>query len=288
MLRISILVGVFSLAATSAFGQTITEIGDDVMAEYVKQTDASARLAQVDDPEFPLVRGSAIYEYKTLSSGKAFLYSLILPGAGQLYTGSKIKAGVFFALEASAWLGRFHHRGVGHDQVAEYEAFANAHWSDVSYFDSLGNQYNPAIDRWDDGNQQWAHHLPFQVIGTDTTALMNHEYYENIGKYQQFVWGWDDLAQVSTTAAEPENNYESQGRRAAYLVMREDANIAFDRARKVSILIIGNHLLSAFEAALSARSHNRSSEHARKLDVSVQMVQLDQAPTPWVSVAYRF
>ena len=93
----------------------------------------------------------------------------------------------------------------------QYKAFADAHWSEEPYFDSLESIYY--IDRWQDGNAQWAHHLPFAVNGTDTTADHNQAYYENIGKYDQFIWGWDDLQQITDTSSIPEFNFGSINRR---------------------------------------------------------------------------
>lgn len=286
MFKTLVMTGFFCLATAHAWGQTITEIGDQLMADRSNQSHAPMTMSAVDDFDHPLGSAADIYEYNTVSPGKAFALSLILPGAGQLYTGGKVKAAVSFALEAALWYGRIHYRSQGDTQTEEYEEFANVHWSDSTYFDSLSNQYG--YDRWDDGNQQWAHHLPFKIDGTDTTADMNHEYYENIGKYDQFVWGWDDLQQISDTMTFEEQNYRSPINRPAYLLMRENANRSFDRGRTATILILANHLLSAFDAALSAQRHNRSAQHTKKLDVSVKMVQIRETPTPWVTVAFRF
>jgi hypothetical protein len=286
MFKVLVVTGVFCLAAVPAYSQTITEIGDQIMVDQSNRMRASMLTAALDEPDFPLGGAGDIYEYNTLSAGKAFALSLILPGAGQYYTGSKVKAAVSFALEATLWFGRLHYRSQGDTETEEYEAFADAHWNDTTYYDSLFNQYG--YDRWDDGNHQWAHHLPFEVSGTDTSLAKNHEYYENIGKYNQFVWGWDDLQQISDTLPIPENNFHSPVNRPAYLVMREGANRSFDRARKATILILANHLLSAFDAALSAQRHNRSAQHTRKISVNVQLVQIRETPTPWVTVAYRF
>lgn len=286
MFKILVMTGVFCLATASAFGQTITEIGDQLMADQSNQTHPPMTWSALEDFDHPLGSAADIYEYNTISPGKAFALSLILPGAGQLYTGNKVKAAVSFALEAALWFGRIHYRSQGDTRTEEYEAFANAHWSDVPYFDSLLSVYS--IERWKDGDTIWAHHLPFEVNGTDTTVAKNHEYYENIGKYDQFVWGWDDLQQISDTVTIKEQNYRSPTNRPAYLLMREDANRSFDRGRKATILILANHLLSAFDAALSAQRRNRSAQHTKKLDVSVKMVQIRETPTPWVTVAFRF
>ena len=40
-----------------------------------------------------------IYDYGVKSPTKAFAFSLVIPGAGQYYVGSKIKAGAFLAAD---------------------------------------------------------------------------------------------------------------------------------------------------------------------------------------------
>ena len=120
-------------------------------------------------------------------------------------------------------------------------------------------------------------------------ADKNHEYYENIGKYDQFVWGWDDLQQIESpvNSQSPELSFHS-ALRMDYEVMRQDANAQYDHARAAGIVLIANHLLSALEAGFAAKRANNRAEHASAFDVKVNLVNLEDTPTPWVRVAYRF
>lgn len=95
-------------------------------------------------------------------------------------------------------------------------AFADLHWSDGPYWDSLLSIYG--IEKWHDVDS-FPHHLPSEIVGTDTVLLRNDEFYLNICKYDQFVWGWDDLAQVTTGSPYPEGNYASSNR-TTYCNMR--------------------------------------------------------------------
>ncbi|MCH9023840.1 MAG: hypothetical protein IH931_00770, partial [candidate division Zixibacteria bacterium] len=116
------------------------------------------------------------------SPSKAFLLSLALPGLGQYYSGSKVKAAAFVGVEAFAWLMRGKWNSEGTDLTAEFEQFNRDHWSDSVYEDYLFYVYGVRDD--DSANfQEVSHHLP------DTRT---QQYYEMTGKYDQFSWGWDD------------------------------------------------------------------------------------------------
>ncbi|MDH4034870.1 MAG: DUF5683 domain-containing protein, partial [candidate division Zixibacteria bacterium] len=66
-------------------------------------------------------------EYK--SPGKAFIYSLAVPGLGQYYSGSKWKPLVFLAVEVFGLSQAFKYHGNGEDITAEFEQFNRDHWN---------------------------------------------------------------------------------------------------------------------------------------------------------------
>lgn len=271
-----------------AFGQTITQRGDQALDVYRwSEAGGSELLADARLPVSSPASGAPIYDFKTKSVAKAFAMSLIIPGAGQLYNGSKWKAAVFLGVEALGWIGYFKFDSEGDDLTDQYEAFARAHWFDQPYWDSL-SVYR-GVEKWHD-DDVFPHHLPYKIDENgDTVVNMNHEYYENVGKYDQFVWGWDDLQQIESPVnpGTPEVSFTS-ARRYEYVGMREDANIKYDQARAAGIVVLANHLVSALEAAFAAKRYNRQAEHARHFQVDVKLVNLEATPTPWVRVAYSF
>lgn len=285
VLRVVLLVLV---SANLSWAQSLTERGDQELLAY-RWTDFSTLpgLADNEMPTVPPAGAQNIYEFKKKSVAKAFFYSLVIPGAGQFYTGSKLKGFIFLGVEALGWAGYISYQNSGDDKTEEYEAFARAHWYDQAYWDSLKVYRN--IDKWED-DQVFPHHLPWKINENgDTVVNLNHEYYENIGKYDQFVWGWDDLQQIESpvNSTTPELSFRSS-RRLEYVDMREQANSDYDKARTFGILVIANHVISAFEAAFSAKRFNSRAQHAGPLDVKVNVVNLENVPTPWVRVAYRF
>ena len=70
---------------------------------------------------------------ENLNPGTALLLSAILPGAGELYAGSKLKAGIFFAVEVAAWTGVILFYNKGKDKEDEFMEFADANFNEDLY-----------------------------------------------------------------------------------------------------------------------------------------------------------
>ena len=90
---------------------------------------------------------------RRVSTGKAALYSALVPGLGEYYIGHKTKAKYFFAAEALTWIGYFSFRTYGSwkedDMIrfASEKANANLEGKDEFFQDMLGfyidiDQYN--------------------------------------------------------------------------------------------------------------------------------------------------
>ncbi|MEW5993245.1 MAG: hypothetical protein AB1744_02480, partial [Candidatus Zixiibacteriota bacterium] len=72
---------------------------------------------------------------KVRSPIRGFLYSLVVPGLGQFYYGSKIKPLLFLSAEAASWGLYLKWHSDGDDLTKEYEDFNDAHWSRGRYAD---------------------------------------------------------------------------------------------------------------------------------------------------------
>ncbi|MDF1545460.1 MAG: hypothetical protein P1R58_10190 [bacterium] len=86
---------------------------------------------------------------------KAGLYSAMLPGLGESYTGHKSKAKIFYAVEAVGWIGFFSYRIYGgwrEDDMIDYAAIhasADLNGRDKDFIDLVGfytdiDEYNTA------------------------------------------------------------------------------------------------------------------------------------------------
>ncbi len=247
------------------------------------------------------------------SPGRAFFYSLAIPGLGQYYYGSKVKPLLFLSAEVASWVFYFKWHGEGNDLTDEYEAFNQAHWFQKRYEDQLRWTYDKeireaynldpmvdldtvAIDDEDFGKM--THHLPDE---------RDQQYYEMTGKYNQFAWGWDD-AELNGDTLYSDVYYDSahappvpadstttpsSARRLAYEGMRENANKKYDRATRMLFVSIANRLFSAFEAYFTTKSRNnkikRETWDLTRFNVRTRLKSYYSfGDTPFVTLAYKF
>ncbi len=267
---------------------------DDYFAE-VRQT--GMILAQTPDPSRrpPSIdlEGSEATEAVAVANKsplKAFVLSAAVPGAGQLYTGSKIKAAAFFGIEVLAWAGYIAYQGKGDDKTDIYEAFSNLHWSENRYADFLDanfplddpSQPGPRDDdsAYDNGNLYFTHHLP------DTKT---QQYYEMTGKYDQFVFGWDDVDTTATPPTLANLHLADSPNRHHYEGLRHDANVMYGRATASLVVMMANHLISGAEAALAARNHNRKlAMGGQRLSVRAKTARIENSFFPMLTITYTF
>lgn len=245
----------------------------------------------------------------------AMALSAAVPGLGQAYNKNWIRAGVYFAIDAAAVFGYFKWRGEGRDGIVVYEAFANENWNPVKYAEWL-NGYSgyagPPIDvsnsalralsfanpdQWSAAERMMVQDFistiraaERQSIHIETGAAFSHvlpdfgdqQYYELIGKYFQYAPGWDDYT------ADPDEDPEDLSVMARdaqfyfYSGIHADANTLLRRSSRLSALLLLNHVLSAFDAALSARLHNV------RLQTQVTMDPTTGSPTAWAGLQFQF
>lgn len=241
-------------------------------------------LAQSDSVEKQKV-SIDVYRFKEKSTKRGFLYSLILPGAGEFYAGSKIKAAIFFGLEAAFWTGYFSYHKKGKDKEDEYLDYANANWDVYAYSEYLvsnydGLEFDPAtidpntgigivVDTpgvyYGAGDSIVISHSIHPVAGEELNK--DQQYYEIIGKYDQFRFGWVKEGDLEFDAAIARRNF--------YLDLRYDSNSLLDKANRFVMVSLANHLLSAFDAAISVRSYNRKGEKFSKIDFKLRLAEYD-------------
>jgi hypothetical protein len=228
--------------------------------------------------------------------------SLVVPGAGEVYAESYWKAAAFFAAEVAAWSIAYSYDKKGDRQTDFFEGFAQQHWNAYRYarwtVDHASDIHpgfgsttayetmflpNEQVD-WAVLNQlerdlgEWySHSLP---------RYGEQQYYELIGKYQQFYQGWDDADAALTTYGQITAKLTNQSTRFKYYsVERGKANDFYSTASTAVTIAIVNHILSAIDAAWSAGSYN--SVHA---SVGMQAVPVGgrMAHAPVVKVSYSF
>lgn len=249
--------------------------------QAVRHTGDDPALSNQTDPtgddyfDFEFDEDESIYEYDYKSPKKAFIYSLLIPGWGQRYTkSSTLKTLGFLAVEAGMWMGYFKYNNDGTKMTDEYEAFADAHWIEGTMVDSCVGEPDESYRGWLAGNN------PDGVCYVESTFthilpdVNNQQYYEMIGKYDQFRGGWDDywldVSKYEDTLDNGQLRYISPNRET-YNDMRKEANDLLDRANTFIVVSIANHLLSAFDAAIAARNYNRGKSKEMWLSVKTEM-----------------
>lgn len=250
----------------------------------------SDEFASDEAPAFDAKRG-----YK--SPAKAFVLSLVVPGLGQYYYGSRVKPFVFLGAEVAAWIFHVKYHNQGDDITAEFEAFNRAHWSRDDYEQKYLLWVYGVTDDEDlpVGTRGITHYLPNELT---------QQYYEMTGKYDQFAWGWDDAEMDgrdldSYSASDPPDTVIGDAtapysaNRLHYEEMRNDANNAYDKATRMIYVSMVNRLISAFEALFATKKHNREvkreNDEFSRFKVSAKLKSYyAKRDTPFITVTYKF
>jgi len=198
---------------------------------------------------------------------RALFFSAVVPGAGQFYTKSYIKAAAFFLVEVGAWTYYASYNNKGKDKEREYQGFANESWFPKKWYNWYVN-----IDSTYQKQMTHASHMvelidPF-IQGTGDVNR-TQQYYEMIGKYAEFVVGWqgtDNDVPYNQLISYRKNNVPIAD---DYMKMRDDSNKLFDQAKTGVYIAMVNHVLSAIDAAWTAKRHNN-----RLLEASVRVEQI--------------
>jgi hypothetical protein len=146
---------------------------------------------------------------------KAFLMSLLVPGLGQYYSGSRGYAKLFFAAEIALWGTYYYNTSMKHSTRDDYLAFAALHAGvnpggrGESYLNAVGG-FNSSFDY---NNWQLTRESPIQYSGSDG-------------------WQWD-----------------AEADRGRFKQLRE-SELNYDNAMKYCVAgLVLNHMLSALHAS---------------------------------------
>ena len=256
-------------------------------------------------------------EGATKSPWVAGALSLVIPGAGEVYTKNYLKGAVFFAVEAASWIVAYSYDKKGDNQTAFFKAYANEHYSvdrytrwTIAHLSALNpvipkspQEYKDAIYIDIDPDTDPLDPVPFDGINWSELNAMERDisagggngythslpyygeqqYFELIGKYEQFSRGWDD----SDPASPVENNVpirSTSARFFEYAKMRAQANNYYDVASTFVSVAVINHILSAADAVWSATKYN-SALHA---ELRMKMQRTPYGYAPLTQAKFRF
>lgn len=184
------------------------------------------------------------------SPNEAFLYSLIIPGMGQLYTGAKhgyiytaAEVGLlatYFILRNSAANTRDEYRDIVRDNIIFIGPGSFEAWDLIEDFEHA-SQY-----------ENWNH-----VYDSDETRVRT-------GK-----WYWKDLDPSLKDEKDTAIEFDSKHRLEAY-DLRKKANDTFQSARTVLGMVILNHVFSAVEARITTKRWNQKHKESGSIQIDLQ------------------
>jgi len=199
------------------------------------------------------------------------LFSGIIPGAGQFYAKSYIKSAAFLAAEVGLWITYAIFQKKGNDQTDYFQNYANQNWDMRKYAQWLKDQGFPKAN---DINVNASDDILRAQINACEEVNFSHtlppwgeqQYYEVIGKYQNFLAGWS----TANPSLINKNNYLDYKLPQVdqYMSDRQKANTYYDRGTLMLTVVIVNHLLSAADGVWSVMRYN--SRLDIKTNVSVQ------------------
>ena len=176
------------------------------------------------------------------SPNEAFLYSLVIPGMGQLYTGAKhgyiytaAEVGLlatYFILRNSAANTRDEYRDIVRDNIIFIGPGSFEAWDLIEDFEHA-SQY-----------ENW-----------------NHVYDSDVTRVRTGKWYWKDLDPSLKDEKDTAIEFDSKHRLEAY-DLRKKANDTFQSARTVLGMVIFNHVISAVEARISTKRWNQKQQEA--------------------------
>jgi len=176
------------------------------------------------------------------SPSKAFLFSAVVPGTGELYAGTK-RGLLFVAAEIAFWTTYFVVHGQAEDIKEDYVDFVDSHI--VFEEDSpVSSTETWTLEDYEHATQSDNWHYVY--------TESNGKPVDRVGKYY-----WDDLPQdlIGEPGGVPLSESQSLVRVEAYS-KRGSMNDKFKNAKVFLGLVILNHIVSAVDARIAAAIHN--------------------------------
>ena len=233
---------------------------------------------------------------------RPMLYSLILPGVGQWYNKSPAwKIGLFAGIEAASIFSRLQWRKKAEDIRLKYEIFADDNWDLETW---VSNTLNTPLGNYADVHINGTHKLILVLSGSlaeqygnyvssdslennahwvytgEVNVLRDRDFYENIGKYDQFVGGWIDCYgpvnnqlwfEVEKDVGDSTEIIISTPNKEDYVNQRGRSNNYLNMAKYAVSAVMFNHVISALEAVWSTQIRNRPKKE-RKVQTNVGLL----------------
>jgi len=301
LLLLVVLFSAFSLASIYAQESAYNKLSgnldfdSEIQMSGYKQTNISEMNFNADEKKSPAL---------------AAVLSGILPGAGEFYSHSYLKAGILVTVEAAAIATALIYTRRGDNQTNTFENYANQYWNVAKYaawtMQHIGD-INPSVDPknynvfpssvdWTKLNNStdWSQYnslinkSELNRMESDISNGYSHElakygsqdYYEIIGKYPQFSHGW------STANMDDVDYHTITQQMLLYAHARGLANSYYTTGNTAIIAIFVNHFLSIFDAIWSTDTYNKSLAFNVRVEDSNVAGKFELTPT--LNISYGF
>ena len=310
-----------SLQDLSAFEQKGTHMKKTIILIFIFICYVTLN-AQIIQP----VENDLSIEPPEKSATLAMLMSAIVPGSGQFYVSKNtFTAYLFPLLEIGLWSLKIYLTNNGNEATSDYERYADKFFDiDNQYKVQRNLIYHPNSGKFygDPETQDldyWGNGAHFRLKKDD----MQH-YYEDIGKYSQYTFGWEDwyntyveelggdevfVNWIFNDATNPydirwignrpindpnqihitkETPYHGSELRDIYVNMRNRAEDYYRYSEYMNFFILANHALAAFDARLTANKHNNNSRKEPALTTFMNTTLIENKLTPIWGVNMKF
>ncbi len=184
------------------------------------------------------------------SPNEAFLYSLAVPGMGQIYTGAK--HGYFYtAAEVGLLVTYFILRNAAVNTRDDYRGLVRENL----IFIGPGS-----FDNWD-LVEDYEHATQYEN--------WNHVYDSDATRNRTGKWYWRDLDPSLKDEKDTSIEFDSKYRLEAF-DLRQQANDTFQTARTIIGVVILNHIVSAVEARITTKRRNLKQMESKSIQMEVQ------------------
>jgi hypothetical protein len=171
----------------------------------------------------------------------AGLYSFLLPGMGELYVGSYNTGKYFTAAEGLLWVT-------------------------LIGFQSYGNWVQ------DDARDYAAQHAGIAIAGRSDQYFVDIGDYQTVREYNEDMLRKRNIVKLYDERYPIGWNWDSKTNREHYRDLRVASDQAFNNVSFAIAAIGVNHLISAVNAVLVARAHNKNLEQVGSIDIRTRVL----------------
>ena len=194
------------------------------------------------------------------SPGKAFLFSAVVPGTGEFYSGAK-RGVLFAAAEIAFWAAYIVIHGQAEDSKDDYVSYVDDH--------ILFEEGSPATS-----TEEWTLEDYEHATQSDNWHYVyteeNGKPIDRVGKFY-----WDDLTEERID--QPGSVDMVSQNRAEAFEKRGSTNDKFKQAKRFLGLVVVNHIVSAIDARIAATVYNnRISESGAEISFHPTVSPLGQ------------